>query len=73
MHAQPGAGAPGLSGRVLDRDQGGPISQAVVRVTSGTGLSRADTSDAEGRYAVPFPEGGGPFLVRAERLGYRAL
>lgn len=71
---QVSAGAPGISGRVLDREQGSPVSQAVVRVTSeGTGLSRADTTDAEGRYVVAFPEGGPPFLVRAERLGYRSL
>lgn len=66
-------GTPGISGRVLDRDQGSPVAQAVVRVTSETGGSRADTTDAEGRYAVPFPDGRGPFSVRAERLGYRAL
>lgn len=72
--AQSGAGGAGVSGRVLDRELGTPVSQAVVRVTSGgSGLSRADTADAEGRYAVPFPDGGGPFSVRAERLGYRPL
>lgn len=71
--AQEGAGG-GVSGRVLDREQGTPVSQAVVHVTSvGSGRSRADTTDAEGRYAVPFPDGGGPFSVRAERLGYRPL
>ncbi|HEX6909813.1 MAG TPA: carboxypeptidase-like regulatory domain-containing protein [Longimicrobium sp.] len=71
--AQSGAGS-GVSGRVLDREQGTPVSQAVVTVTSvGSGRSRADTTDAEGRYAVPVPDGGGPFSVRAERLGYRPL
>ena len=70
--AQPGGGR--VSGRVVDREQGAPIPQAVVRVTSAeSGDSRADTTDASGRYAIPLPGGTGPFVVRAERLGYRPL
>ena len=71
--AQAEAGG-GISGRVLDREQGTPVSQAVVTVTSvASGRARADTADADGRYAVPFPDGGAPYSLRVERMGYRPL
>jgi hypothetical protein len=70
--SQPGTAR--VSGRVVDREQGAPIPQAVVRVTSAeSGDSRADTTDASGRYAIPLPGGRGPFVLRAARLGYRPL
>lgn len=61
-----------ISGRVLDREQGTPIVAAVVRVSAGTDAATG-TTDAQGRYSLPLPGGGGAITVRAERLGYLAL
>ncbi|HSU14421.1 carboxypeptidase regulatory-like domain-containing protein [Longimicrobium sp.] len=61
-----------VAGRVLDDRSGTPIPQALVRI-SGEGASVADTTDANGRYSLPLPAGGGPFTLRAERIGYRPL
>jgi hypothetical protein len=61
-----------ISGRVLDREQGTPIAAAVVRVAAGPDTASA-TTDAQGRYSLTLPGGGGAITVRAERLGYLPL
>lgn len=68
--AQPADARGQIAGRVLDRERGGPVATAQVRVTAqDTRAFALDTTGADGRYSVPLPPGNGPYAVRAERIG----
>lgn len=58
-----------LRGRVTDAG-GAPVAGAQVEAWSaGSGIRRAATTDAEGRYTLVFPDGEGRYRVRVSRLG----
>ncbi len=66
--------SPPVSGRVLDRESGEGVAGAYVLFTSpdtaaaAAAVSHAIT-DADGRYVATLA-GGGPWVVRVERIGY---
>jgi len=69
LSAQVGSSTDILTGRVT-----GPEGQAVqgarVEATSiETGVSRSRNTDAQGRYTILFPDGGGQYRVTARMLG----
>ncbi|HEX8272478.1 MAG TPA: carboxypeptidase regulatory-like domain-containing protein [Longimicrobiaceae bacterium] len=52
---------------------GEPVAGAAVTVTSAeTGVRRTATTDAQGRYTVVFPDGGGQYQVQAAAAGLPA-
>lgn len=58
-----------LRGRVTD-ESGAPVAGAQVEAWSaGSGIRRAATTDAEGRYTLVYPDGEGRYRVRVSRLG----
>lgn len=58
-----------ITGRVLG-PTGEPISGAAVRATSlETGIERATLSNAQGRYTLVFPQGGGEYDLAVTYLG----
>jgi carboxypeptidase family protein len=64
----------GPAGRVVDREQRGPLAAARVRISAeDTHDSLATVTDAEGRWSLSLPRGRGPFELRAERIGYLPL
>ncbi|HVH08228.1 MAG TPA: TonB-dependent receptor, partial [Gemmatimonadales bacterium] len=67
--AQVGATTDILTGTVRGPD-GQPLAGAMVEVTSvETGVSRQRTSDAQGRYTIVFPDGGGQYELTARFIG----
>ena len=56
-----------LSGRVIDAETGGPVSQAQIQILGG-GESRGSTSNAQGLYQADLPPG--TYDVVVENLGY---
>lgn len=76
--SRPAAGQVGattdiLTGTVRGPD-GEPLAGAVVEATSvETGVSRQRTSDAQGRYTIVFPDGGGEYELTARFIGMAAV
>jgi hypothetical protein len=69
--AQAGAKTDILTGRVLDA-AGAPLQGAVVAATAlETGMRRATLSNAQGRYTLIFPDGGGRYELQVSRIGMR--
>jgi hypothetical protein len=59
-----------IMGRVTSPD-GKPIAGAHVEVTSTeTQISRTKTTDADGRYSILFPDGGGTYQAQVIAIGY---
>jgi hypothetical protein len=59
-----------LTGRVTDLT-GKPVADAQVGVTSlGSGLTRSNTTDADGRYRIFFPETAPRYLLQVKRMGF---
>lgn len=67
--AQAGGTTDILRGRVLD-EEGRPLRGALVEAWSEqSGVRRATTTDAEGRYTILFADGGGRYRMRVTMLG----
>ena len=59
-----------VMGRVTT-PEGLPLAGARVAVTSAeTQITRTKTTDADGRYSVVFPDGGGSYRVQVTSIGY---
>jgi hypothetical protein len=59
-----------IMGRVTSPD-GHPIAGAHVEVTSTeTQIARTKTTDADGRYSILFPDGGGTYQAQVIAIGY---
>jgi hypothetical protein len=59
-----------LTGRVTDLT-GKPVADAQVGVTSlGSGLTRSNTTGADGRYRIFFPETAPRYLLQVKRMGF---
>ena len=59
---------------MLDREDGGPVVGALVRISAPDGGVFSSTiSAANGEFSLPLPPGDGPFSLRAEILGYTPL
>jgi hypothetical protein len=59
-----------LTGRVTDFN-GRPVADAQVGATSlGSGLTRSNTTDAEGRYKIFFPETPPRYVLLVKRMGF---
>jgi hypothetical protein len=72
MHAQAGAATDVIVGRVADSSTRAPIAQATVSATSSAnGITRTATTSNDGRYQLVFADGGGRYVLRVRRLGYR--
>jgi hypothetical protein len=68
--AQVGSTTDIIMGRVTS-PEGQPISGARVAVTSTeTQITRNKTTDADGRYSIVFPDGGGSYTVQVTYIGY---
>ncbi len=68
--AQVGSTTDILMGRVTSPD-GKPIAAAKVEVTSAeTQIARTKETDADGRYSILFPDGGGSYRVQVLSIGY---
>ena len=51
--------------------EGGPLAGARVSVTSAeTQITRTKATDAQGRYSILFPDGGGSYRVQVNSIGY---
>ena len=62
-----------LTGRVTDFN-GRPIADAQVGATSlGTGLSRTQLTDGEGRYKIYFPETAPRYMLQVKRMGFHPI
>ncbi|HWV56170.1 MAG TPA: carboxypeptidase regulatory-like domain-containing protein [Longimicrobiales bacterium] len=58
-----------ITGRVVDED-GNPVVGARVQVTSvDTEISFTRLTDAQGRYLIYFPDGGGIYILRISQFG----
>ncbi len=72
MPAQAGAGTDVIVGRVTDSSTRAPIAQATVSATSSAnGITRIVATSNDGRYQLVFADGGGRYVLRVRRLGYR--
>lgn len=70
IYAQVGSTTDIIMGRVTS-PEGAPLPGARVLVTSTeTQITRAKTTDANGRYSVLFPDGGGSYRVQVISIGY---
>src|SRR3954452_24501259 len=70
MSAQVGSTTDIVMGRVTG-PEGQPIAGARVAVTSTeTQITRNKTTDADGRYSIVFPDGGGSYTVAVTYIGY---
>ena len=59
-----------VMGRVTS-PEGAPLAGARVAVTSDeTQITRTKVTDAEGRYSILFPDGGGSYRVQVTSIGY---
>jgi hypothetical protein len=59
-----------VMGRVSS-PEGAPLSGARVSVTSAeTQITRTKVTDADGRYSILFPDGGGSYRVQVTSIGY---
>lgn len=59
-----------LTGRITDLS-GRPVADAQVGATQlGSGRSRTNVTDEEGRYRITFPQSGGNYQLIAKRLGF---
>lgn len=68
--AQVGSTTDIIMGRVTSPD-GKPIAGAKVEVTSTeTQIARTKVTDADGRYSILFPDGGGAYSVQVISIGY---
>jgi hypothetical protein len=68
--AQVGSSTDIIMGRVTS-PEGVPLAGARVAVTSSeTQITRNKTTDAEGRYSIVFPDGGGSYTVTVTSIGY---
>ena len=68
--AQVGSTTDIIMGRVTSPD-GKPIAGAHVEVTSTeTQIARTKTTDADGRYSILFPDGGGTYQAQVIAIGY---
>ena len=69
LRAQVGSSTDIIVGKVMAPD-GRPLQGARVEATSiETGVTRARTTDKDGRYTILFPDGGGQYRVTARMLG----
>ena len=70
IFAQVGSTTDIIMGRVTS-PEGAPLAGARVLVTSSeTQITRAKTTDANGRYSVLFPDGGGSYRIQVNSIGY---
>jgi hypothetical protein len=61
-----------IRGRVTD-PQGAPLAGVRIEATSAeSGLTRTGATNADGRYTIAFPDGGGRYTVRASTVGRQA-
>ncbi len=70
IFAQVGSTTDIIMGRVTS-PEGGPLAGARVLVTSSeTQITRSKTTDANGRYSILFPDGGGSYRIQVNSIGY---
>src|SRR4029078_8507013 len=70
LSAQVGSTTDIVMGRVTS-PEGAPLAGARVAVTSAeTQITRTKVTDAEGRYSILFPDGGGSYRVQITSIGY---
>jgi hypothetical protein len=70
LAAQVGSTTDIVMGRVTT-PEGAPLAGARVAVTSAeTQITRTKITDAEGRYSILFPDGGGSYRVQVNSIGY---
>jgi hypothetical protein len=70
VRAQSKAGTDVLTGRVTDYN-GKPVADAQVGATSlGSGVRRTNTTDADGRYRIYFPETAPQYMLQVKRMGF---
>jgi len=73
LQAQSGPKTDVLTGCVTDFN-GRPIADAQVGATSlGTGLSRTQLTDGEGRYRIYFPETAPRYMLQVKRMGFQPI
>jgi len=62
-----------LRGRVTGTD-GTPLAGVRIEATSAeSGVTRTGATNADGRYTIAFPDGGGRYTLRASTLGHQAV
>ncbi|HEY5087320.1 MAG TPA: carboxypeptidase-like regulatory domain-containing protein, partial [Gemmatimonadaceae bacterium] len=70
VQAQVGSSTDIVTGRVLGPD-GKPMENVTVAVKSAeTGITRTKSTDAQGRYTILFPDGGGQYRVEFRAIGF---
>ncbi len=70
LSAQVGSTTDIVMGRVTS-PEGAPLAGARVSVTSAeTQITRTKVTDADGRYSILFPDGGGSYRVQVNSIGY---
>ena len=69
LGAQVGSSTDIITGQVTNQ-QGAPVSGAVVTATSlESGVNRSRNTNADGRYTIIFPDGGGRFRIVVRAIG----
>ncbi|MGI8507961.1 MAG: carboxypeptidase-like regulatory domain-containing protein, partial [Gemmatimonadaceae bacterium] len=72
-HAQVGATTDIITGRVVGPD-GKPMENVTVAVQSAeSGITRTKHTDADGRYTLLFPDGGGQYRVEFRAIGFQPV
>src|SRR3954454_6495522 len=68
-HAQVGSTTDILMGRVAGTDSQAVANARVEATSLETGITRGKTTDADGRYTIVFPDGGGSYRITVRAVG----
>src|SRR6476469_3774378 len=62
-----------LMGRISGADSQAVVGARIEATSMETGITRAKTTDADGRYTIVFPDGGGNYRLTVRAIGMEPL
>src|SRR5947209_1435019 len=73
VEAQVGSTTDILMGRISGADSQAVVGARVEATSMETGITRTKTTDADGRYTIVFPDGGGNYRLTVRAIGMEPL
>lgn len=73
LHAQVGSSTDILTGRVTGPDGKPRANVEVDALSAETGITRKKRTDADGRYTILFPDGGGQYRMQFKAVGFEPV
>src|SRR3954470_12376673 len=67
--AQVGSTTDILMGKVAGADSQAVVGARIEATSAETGITRTKTTDADGRYTIVFPDGGGTYRITVRAIG----